>query len=491
MDSSFRWNDGKELRVQSFDLLIVGGGINGAAIARDAAMRGARVLLVERDDLAAHTSSASSKLIHGGLRYLEYYEFRLVREALKEREILLRTAPHIVRPLRFVLPYAEAIHPRWMIRAGLALYDLFALRGSLPRSRRVSGNDGPLLEPLKERRRALTYWDAWVDDSRLAVLNAVDAAEHGAEIATRTALTGARREGGLWRAELSDGRTVMAKALVNAAGPWVAELLRSTGVSARSKVRLVAGSHIAVAKLWEGDQGFILQHPDGRVVFALPWLECFTVIGTTDVPVETPDAPCVSPEETRYLCEAANRYFRAQIRPMDVLTSYSGIRALHDDGEKDAKAVTRDWHLDLDEANGAPILSVYGGKITTARALAERAVDRLRIEGRSSTSSAPLPGGDLTPDLARWLEELSAWVPAPLIARLSQAYGTRLIALLGGATSMTQLGRHFGGGLYEAELVWLRDREFARSADDVLLRRTKLGLSLSADERSAVEAWFA
>jgi glycerol-3-phosphate dehydrogenase len=476
--------------VDPYDLLIVGGGINGAAIARDAALRGAKVLLVERDDLAAHTSSASSKLIHGGLRYLEYYEFRLVREALKEREILLRTAPHIVRPLRFVLPHAKAIHPRWMVRAGLYLYDLFAARGSLPRSRRVGGKDGALLDPLKDRRRALSYWDAWVDDSRLVVLNAVDAAEHGAEIATRTALIGARRETGLWRAELSDGRTVTAKALVNAAGPWVGDLLGSTGVSARSKVRLVKGSHIAAHKLWEGDQGYILQQPDGRVVFALPWLGRFTVIGTTDVPVETPEAPAIAPEETRYLCDAANRYFTAQVQPSDVLTSYSGIRALYDDGEKDAKAVTRDWHLDVDEEGGAPILSVYGGKITTARALAEQAVDRLGIERRRSTATKALPGGDISPAFIDWLKTLYAWMPEPLITRLAQAYGTRVRELIGDATSVERLGRHFGGGLYEAELTWLRDREFARTADDVLFRRTKLGLTLSAEERRAVEAWF-
>jgi glycerol-3-phosphate dehydrogenase len=475
--------------VDRYDLLIVGGGINGAAIARDAAMRGATVLLVERDDLAAHTSSASSKLIHGGLRYLEYYEFRLVREALKEREVLLRTAPHIVRPLRFVLPHAEAIHPRWMVRAGLTLYDLFAYGGSLPRSRAVRGEDA-LLAPLKERRRAFSYWDAWVDDSRLTILNAVDAAEHGAEISTRTVLIAARRKGGSWRVELSDGRTVQAKALVNAAGPWVADTIARAGVSARSAVRLVKGSHIAVAPLWEGDHGYILQQPDGRVVFALPWLGRFTLIGTTDVPVETPAAPTASGDEIRYLCEAANRYFLAQIKPADVLTSYSGIRALYDDGKKDAKAVTRDWHLDLDGADGAPVLSVYGGKITTARALAEQAVNRLGIGGASSTSSRPLPGGDLNPAFGEWLESLSTWMPASLVARLSRAYGTRLKRLVGDATRLEQLGRHFGGGLYEAELTWLRDLEFARSTDDVLYRRTKLGLTLSAEERQAVEAWF-
>jgi glycerol-3-phosphate dehydrogenase len=476
--------------VDRFDLLIIGGGINGAAIARDAAIRGASVLLVERDDLAAHTSSASSKLIHGGLRYLEYGEIRLVRESLKERETLLRTAPHIVRPLQFVLPQAKRIHPHWMVRAGLYLYDLFSIRGSLPRSRRVKGRDGALLEPLTERRRALSYWDAWVDDSRLVVLNAVDAAEHGAEIATRTALLSARREGDVWRAELSGGRSVSARAMVNAAGPWVAETLGLAGIAGRSATRLIKGSHIAVARLWEGEHGYILQQPDGRVVFALPWLGRFTLIGTTDVPVESAESAAVSAEETRYLCDAANRYFARAIQPADVLHSYSGIRALYDDGAADAKAVTRDWHLDLDES-GPPLLSVYGGKITTSRALAQRAVDRLGIEGRRSTGWKTLPGGDLYPAFVDWLGELSAWMPADLVRRLSQAYGTRLKELIGNANGLKQLGRHFGGGLYEAELRWMRDREFARTAEDVLYRRSKLGLLLSEKERRSVERWFA
>jgi glycerol-3-phosphate dehydrogenase len=476
--------------MEVYDLLVVGGGINGAAIARDAAIRGARVLLVERDDLAGHTSSASSKLIHGGLRYLEYGEFRLVRESLKERETLLRTAPHIVRPLRFVLPHARRIHPHWVVRAGLYFYDLFSLRGSLPRSRRVGGSDGALLEPLKERRRALSYWDAWADDSRLTILNAVDAHEHGARIETRTALIAAQREDGIWRAELSDGRRVAARAMVNAAGPWVTDILVRAGVPGRSAVRLIKGSHIVVAALWRGGQGYILQQPDGRVVFALPWLGRFTLIGTTDAPVESAENPAASAEETRYLCDAANRYFARQITAVDVLSSYSGIRALFDDGAMDAKAVTRDWHLDLDD-HGPPVLSVYGGKITTARALAERAVDMLGVEGRSRTDSRSLPGGDIYPAFLDWLDELRAWMPDELVTRLSQAYGTRLKDLVGDARSLKQLGRHFGGGLYEAELKWLRDREFARSGEDVLFRRTKLGLLLNASERRAVQRWFA
>jgi glycerol-3-phosphate dehydrogenase len=477
--------------MDSFDLLVVGGGINGAAIARDAAMRGASVLLVEKDDLAAHTSSASSKLVHGGLRYLEYYQFRLVREALAEREILLRTAPHIVRPLRFVLPHCPALRPRWMIRAGLLLYDLFSIRGSLPRSRRVGRREPALLAPLKERRRVLSYWDAWVDDSRLTVLNAVAAAEHGAEIALGTEFLSARREGGTWRAALSGGREVSAGAIVNAAGPWVAEVLggRLAETSA-SRVRLVKGSHIVVPALWEGEQAYILQQADGRVVFALPFKGEFTLIGTTDIPVERPQDAAISTAEIRYLCEAADRYFERQIRPADVVWSYSGVRALWDDGAADAKSVTRDYRLELDPDPGPKLLSVFGGKITTARALAEEALDRLGIEGRRSTSHSFLPGGDVYPDFLEWLEGLGTWMPQPLLARLSGAYGTRLRDMIGGSSGLADLGRHFGAGLYEKELRWLVEREFARTAEDVLWRRTKLGLVMGAEEKRAVAEWM-
>src|SRR4051812_42433927 len=306
--------------MDSFDLLVIGGGINGAAIARDASIRGSKVLLVERDDLAAHTSSASSKLIHGGLRYLEYYDFRLVREALGEREILLRTAPHIVRPLQFVLPHCPGLRPHWLIRSGLYLYDLLAIRGSLPRSRRVGRSGAALHAPLRERRRILSYWDARVDDSRLVVLNAVAAAENGAEIATRTELLSARRDGEVWRAQLSGGRTVAARAIVNAAGPWVAEVLNQRlGQTSGSRVRLDKGSHIVLPRLWEGEQAYILQQPDGRVVFALPFASDFTLVGTTDVAVERPEDPAITPEEIRYLCDSANRYFTRQIVPADIV----------------------------------------------------------------------------------------------------------------------------------------------------------------------------
>jgi glycerol-3-phosphate dehydrogenase len=476
--------------VDRFDLLIVGGGINGTAIARDASIREARVLLVEKDDLASHTSSASSKLIHGGLRYLEYYEFRLVREALKEREILLRTAPHIVRPLRFALPYCRGMRPFWMVRAGLLLYDLLSMRGGLPRSRRLWRGEQELRAPLQERRRLLSYWDAWVDDARLVALNAVAAAENGAEIATRTELLRARRKGEVWIAELSGGRTVEAKAIVNAAGPWVADVLRDRlRETSESRVRLVKGSHIVVPRLYEGEHGYILQQPDGRVVFALPYGE-FSLIGTTDIPVSRPEDAIISAEEIRYLCEAADRYFRKQVVPADVVWSYSGVRSLYDDGAAEAKAVTRDYHLELDGDPGGKLLSVFGGKITTARALAEEALQMLGVEGRRSTSSMPLPGGDLTPDYLDWLAGLRTWLPTDLVRRLSQAYGTRLREIVGTARTLGELGRHFGAGLYEAEAVYLRDREFARNAEDILWRRTKLGLHMDETGRKSLEQWI-
>jgi glycerol-3-phosphate dehydrogenase len=473
--------------MDSVDLLIVGGGINGAAIARDAAIRGASVLLVEKDDLAAHTSSASSKLIHGGLRYLEYGELRLVREALREREILLRTAPHIVRPLRFALPYCRGMRPFWIVRAGLLLYDLLSFRGGLPRSRRLWRGEDALRAPLQERRRLLSYWDAWVDDSRLVVLNAVDAAERGAEIATRTELLSARREGEAWIAELSRGRRIEARAIVNAAGPWVADVLKGRLCeSSEARVRLIKGSHIAVPRIYEGGHAYILQQPDGRVVFALPYGD-FTLIGTTDIPVGRPEDAVIDADETRYLCEAADRYFRKQVIPADVAWRYSGVRSLYDDGAADAKAVTRDYRLELDSDPGGKLLSVFGGKITTARALAEEALDLLGIEGPRSTATLALPGGDLTVEFLEWLDEIGAWMPPALLARLSGAYGTRLRALIGKARSIEDLGRHHGAGLYQAELRYLVDKEFALTAEDILWRRTKLGLHMSDKDREALQ----
>ena len=477
--------------MESFDLLIVGGGINGTAIARDASLRGAKVLLVEKDDLAAHTSSASSKLIHGGLRYLEYYELRLVREGLREREIMLRTAPHIVQPLLFALPYCRGMRPFWMVRAGLLLYDLLSLRGSLPRSKRLWRGENALRAPLQERRRLLSYWDAKVDDSRLTILNAVDAAGHGAEIATRTELLSARREGEDWIAQLSGGRQIQARAIANAAGPWVADVLRGRLCeTSESRVRLVKGSHILVPSLYEGDHAYILQQPDGRVVFAIPY-GGGTLIGTTDIPVERPEDAVIDGEEVRYLCEAADRYFRKQVVPADVVWSYSGVRALHDDGAPDAKAVTRDYHLELDADPGGKLLSVFGGKITTARALAEEAVDLLGIEGPRSTRMLPLPGGDLSPAFLQWRDRVAAWMPAPMLHRMACAYGTRMRDLIGDAESVKDLGRSFGAGLHEAEVRHLIEKEFARTAEDILWRRTKLGLHMQPKDVKALQNWIA
>jgi glycerol-3-phosphate dehydrogenase len=477
--------------MDSFDLLVVGGGINGAAIARDAAGRGLKVLLVEKDDLAAHTSSASSKLAHGGLRYLERYEFRLVAESLAEREVLLRNAPHIVRPLRFVFPHAPGMRPWWMIRLGLLVYDGLAFRGSLKRSRAVGRSD-PVRVPLRDgaRRRLLSYWDAWVDDARLVALNALDAAERGAEVATRTALLSARRVGDAWVAELEGERTVSAKAIVNAAGPWVAEVLgaRLAGES-RARARLVRGSHIVVPPLFEGEHAYILQQPDGRIVFALPF-EGATMIGTTDVAASGPEDDRPSPAEIGYLCEAANRYFLRTVAPADAIWSFAGIRALYDDGADDPQAVTRDYRLELDEAPGPKLLSVFGGKVTTARALATEALDRLGAGGLKFTRTTPLPGGDIFPGFLTWLDTLD-WLPPELRARLARAYGTRLRDLIGEASDMAGLGRHFGAGLYEAEVRYLREREFARTAEDVLWRRTKLGLRLSPAEVRALEHYLA
>jgi len=480
--------------MDSFDLLIVGGGINGAAIARDAAGRGQTVLLVEKDDLASHTSSASSKLIHGGLRYLEQYEFRLVRESLHERAILLANAPHIVRPLKFVLPDPPGGRPFWLLRAGLLLYDLLAGRSELPRSRREKGPD-PALKP--GFRRA-SYYDAWVDDARLVVLNALDAHERGAEIATRTELLSARREGERWLAELSGGRTISAGAIVNAAGPWVAEVLNNRlGERAESRVRLVKGSHILVPRFWENDtfdygemrHAYILQQADGRVVFALPF-EGYSLIGTTDVSVERPENAEITQDEVRYLCDAANAYFVKQVAPEDVVWAYAGIRALHDDGEAEAKNVTRDYRLELDAASGPKLLSVFGGKITTARALATEALDKLGATGLKFTATSTLPGGNLSHAFNQSLVPLMKWMPVALIESLAYAYGTRLERVLDGATSLSDLGRHFGAGLYEKEVRYLLDVEFAKTADDILWRRTKLGLELTTAEQRDLADWL-
>ena len=474
------------------DILIIGGGINGTAIARDAAMNGLSVLLVEKDDLASHTSSASTKLIHGGLRYLEYYEFKLVREALMERERLLRTAPHLIYPMLFVLPHQNAVRPWWLVRLGLWLYDTIGGRISLPRSRGLRRGDDLFRAPLKEASKGFVYSDAWVDDARLVVLNAVDAAKHGAQVRTRTGLVSARRVKGHWEAELTDGSTVEARAIVNAAGPWVAELLAKAGINAASKVRLIKGSHIVVDQLFAGSHAYMLQQPDKRVVFAIAYEEGLTLIGTTDEQVERPEDAVISTAEIDYLCAAANLYFKRQIGPADVRATYSGVRPLYDDGASEAKAVTRDYVLELD-ANGPPLLSVFGGKITTSRHLAEEAIKKLAPAlGRNVapvTGSAPLPGGNLPCAFPEFLNRVRATYPflgEERSERMARAYGTLLALMLEGVTSEAAMGKAFGGGLTKVELDWLVRNEWATTAEDVLMRRTKIGLAVGPEVAKAV-----
>lgn len=471
------------------DLLVVGGGINGAGIARDAAGRGLSVLLVEQDDLAAHTSSASTKLIHGGLRYLEYGEFRLVREALVERERLWGMAPHIIWPLRFVLPQTHSPRPGWMVRAGLFLYDHLGGRRALPATETIRLDRSPLGEGLADRRgKGFVYSDCWVEDSRLVVLNARDAANRGATIRTHTRLVDARRADGRWQATLSDAagtRAVTARALVNAAGPWVSDVLtRVTGANAERGVRLIKGSHIVVPRLYAGAHCYMLQNPDRRIVFAIPYEGRFTLIGTTDEPWQGPPGKAaISAGETRYLLDTANRYFAHPLSEADIVWSYAGIRPLYDDHAGSASAVTRDYVLDLDAAEGAaPLLSVFGGKITTYRRLAEHALERLArffpAAGGAWTAGAALPGGDMAafaPFLAALVAERPGIDPA-LLHRLARAYGTRVRTLLGDAATIADLGEDLGGGLTAAEVAYLCDVEWARTAEDILYRRSKLAL---------------
>lgn len=474
------------------DILIVGGGINGCAIAREAALNGLDVLLVERDDLASHTSSASTKLIHGGLRYLEYRDFGLVAEALRERERLLKAAPHLIRPLRFVLPQENAVRPWWLIRLGLYLYDWLGGRSSLPRSRGLRGGDTAYTAPLKGGASGFIYSDAFVDDSRLTLANALDAAANGAEIATRVTLESARRDGDVWRAHLSDGRDVTARALVNAAGPWVGETLRRLGVETTAHVRLVKGSHIVVPRLYDGDHAYILQLADRRIVFAIPWQRDFTEIGTTDIPVDRPADAAIDAAEIAYLCDAMNQHFVKQIAPADVVATWSGVRPLYDDGATDARAVTRDYVLELDD-DGPPLLSVFGGKITTARHLAEDALERigpaLDVTIRPMTRARAFPGGAIT-DFATFLADTRTRWPFlgdARAERMARAYGTALDDMLAG---VSDLGREFGGGLSEVEARWMRSREWATTPDDALWRRSKLGLVMNAVERDAFAKWW-
>ena len=500
------------------DLLIIGGGINGAGIARDAAGRGLSVLLCEQDDLGHATSAASTKLIHGGLRYLEHYEFRLVREALIEREVLLGQAPHIIWPLDFVLPHTAEQRPAWLIRLGLFLYDHLGGRKRLPSTRTLDLYRDTVGAPIKRRyTKGFAYADCWVEDSRLVVLNAQDAAEHGADIRPRTRCVRARRENdGFWHVELAptDKRgpteTVRARALVNAAGPWVTQVLgQVAGLNRPAGLRLVKGSHLVVPRLYPGEQAYILQNDDGRIVFAIPYERDFTLLGTTDEAWDgDPGEVRIDANESDYICRAVNRYLKQQVRPEDAIWSYSGVRPLYDDANANVSAVTRDYVFDIDDGasadgTGAPLLSVFGGKITTFRKLAEHALERLlplmprEVGARAGapwTASAHLPGGDMADaDFESYLATLRAdypWLPPGLARRYARAYGTRTARLLGSATAIADIGPHLGDDVYAAEIDYLMDHEWARTLDDILWRRSKLGLHMTQTTRQAIEHYL-
>ena len=486
-----------------FDIFIIGGGINGCGIARDAAGRGYSVGLAEMTDLASGTSSASTKLVHGGLRYLEYREFRLVREALIEREVLWRSAPHIIWPLRFVLPHHSGLRPAWLLRLGLFLYDHLGGRRRLPPTRALDLSRDPAGKPLKPGfRRAFEYSDCWVDDARLVVLNARDAAERGANIRTRTRVVSARRNNGEWTIQLRDERTgatdtVTARLLVNASGPWVDHVLDGVvGQNDARNVRLVQGSHIVVRQLFEHNRAYIFQNNDGRIVFAIPYEDEFTLIGTTDL--DYPGDPAtakISDREINYLCELASEYFAKPITRDAIVWTYSGVRPLYDDGASKAQAATRDYVLRVDRNDGEPaLLNIFGGKITTYRRLAEAVLEKIEenlgAKGPAWTADATLPGGDFGDDdhlaLVGRIGVLYPFVTPATAARLTRQYGTLTMALLGEAKTTADLGRHFGADLYQREVEWLIEQEWARSAEDVLWRRTKLGLRLSKPEQAAL-----
>ncbi len=485
-----------------YDLLIIGGGINGAGIARDVAGRGLKVLLCEKDDLGAATSSASTKLIHGGLRYLETFDFRLVHEALAEREVMLGLAPHIVRPMRFVLPYDRGMRPRWMIRLGLWIYDHLGGRKRLPASSGVNLRKDPRGAALKSSYRSgFVYSDCWVDDARLVVLNAMDAAERGAQIMTRTECLAARRTDGIWQATLRSGegeQKVAARVIVNATGPWAGAVLdRTFGLGDHPDLRLVKGSHFVVPRLFAGEHAFILQNPDGRVVFIIPYEQDYSLIGTTEVDHQgDPAAAEISAAEIDYLCTSVNRYLATPVDSDDIIWSFTGVRPLQDEEETSASRVTRDYELDL--RGTPPVLTVIGGKITTHRKLAEHTFEKLApyfaTAGDDWTARAPLPGGDIEDcDMAGFEAQLASahpWLPKALARRFAHSYGTRSQELLDGAASLADLGRDFGGGLYEAEVRYLVCREWARTAEDILWRRTKLGLHVSHVASLELEKWL-
>ncbi len=485
------------LRIMTeYDLAIIGGGINGTAIARDAAGRGLRVVLIEQADLASGTSSASSKLIHGGLRYLEQGGFKLVREGLAERARLLRTAPHIIWPTRFVLPHHPGLRPAWLLRLGLYIYDLLGGAERVPGSKSLDLQSDVAGVSLQPRfKKAFEYSDCRADDARFVVLNAVDAAAHGATILTRTRLERAARANNAWQLSLSTGQTISARGLVNATGPWIEQVNATLPVKKHVHVKLVAGSHIVVPALFNHDKAYIFQNNDGRIVFAIPYQQHFTLLGTTDYPFTgDPATVAASPEEISYLCQLANNYFRQSITPADVVWHFAGIRALYDTHERSAKNLSRDYLLDVEDTGGkAPLLSVYGGKLTAARHLAEVAVTKLapyyNMQG-AWTGTAPLPGGDFAydglPDLINATLKQWPFLTPAHAERLARAYGTKAKDILGHATSLPDLGEYFGADLTAAEVRYLMQHEWARTPEDVLWRRSKLGLHLNALQQASL-----
>lgn len=488
------------------DLFVIGGGINGAGVARDAAGRGLSVVLAEKDDLAQGTSSRSGKLVHGGLRYLEYYEFRLVREALIEREVLLNAAPHIIWPMRFVLPHSPSDRPAWLVRLGLFLYDHLGGRKKLPGTRTLNLHRDPEgAAILDQYKKGFEYSDCWVDDARLVVLNALGAAEKGALVLTRSPAVSAVRENGAWtvttrNARTGEERVFRAKCLVNCAGPWVSDVINNVaGTKSTRGVRLVKGSHIIVPKWWAGQNAYLVQNHDKRVIFINPYEGDKALIGTTDIPWEgRAEDVEIAETEIDYLLTCVNRYFKEKLRREDVVHAFSGVRPLFDDGKGNPSAVTRDYVFDLDEAGGAPLLNVFGGKITTFRELAERGMHKLKHifpqMGPDWTAAAKLPGGDMPgADYECFINsarDAFPWMPRELLQHYGRRYGTRVKDIVGAAASVEGLGRHFGSHLYEAEVRYLVEKEWAMTAEDVIWRRTKHQLHLNADQIRDFQAWF-
>ncbi len=493
--------------VDHFDIMVVGGGINGAGIARDAAGRGYSVCLCDAGDFGGGTSSASTKLVHGGLRYLEHYEFRLVRESLMEREVLWQMAPHIIWPLRFILPYHSGLRPAWLLRLGLFLYDNLGGRKLLPGTKTLDLKSEPAGNPLKEEfRKGFEYSDCWVEDSRMVILNLRDAQERGADVRPRTPLKQARYEDGKWSLQLSDSKTgktsqITASLVVNATGPFVDQVLNTAfGRNDAHHVRLVRGSHIVIAKKYKHDRCYIFQNSDDRIIFAIPYERNYTLIGTTDVEHgETHGKPVITPEETEYLCQMASEYFAEPVRKTDIVWTYSGVRPLFDDGASKAQEATRDYVLQPDESLGnGTLINIFGGKITTFRRLAESMMDiieeRLGKRGPAWTKGAVLPGGDFPVSgfdkLVSDLADKFPFVPTELLTRLARDYGTDCSLMLDGASSIKDLGKKFGHELYEREVTYLMDKEWARAAEDVLFRRTRLGIAMPPRQIAALEKFM-